>query len=98
MDNGDFIARRRREVSANYDAFKKVEPELRARQQSKRWALMKDRRVIGLFDTSRDALKAGELLFKDGMYSAQQVDARVIHQPFIRVVKRHAVRDASDSE
>ena len=63
------------EVDANFAAFKKREPKLLARHTGK-FALMKNREVVEFFDSGRDAWNAGQLLYKNDVFSVQEVGAR----------------------
>ena len=65
------------EVDRNYEAFKKVLPEL-LESDPGRTALMRDGKVIACFDTDRDAIEAGRTFFEDRRFSIQEVTRRGI--------------------
>ena len=44
-----------------------------------RFALMKDRKVVSIFDTFGDAYTAGNLLFEDRVFSAQKITREVLN-------------------
>ena len=66
------------EVNANYEAFKEQLPELLSGGHGGKFALMKDRKIQGFFDTDKDAWAAGKLLYKEDVFSVQQVGGRPI--------------------
>lgn len=64
------------EVDGNYEAFKAFLPEL-LKTDANRFALMHNRQVIACFDTSRDAIEAGQKMV-DGPFSIQEVTDRSV--------------------
>ena len=62
----------RAEVDANYEAFKKMLPNLMPRHKG-RWALMRHGECVEAFDTLRDAHLVGKRLYEDGIFSIQKV-------------------------
>ena len=68
---------RQQEVDRNYEAFKKVLPELLESDRG-RTALMRGGKVIACFDTGRDAIEAGRTFFEDRRFSIQEVTRRGI--------------------
>jgi len=60
------------EVDRNYEAFQKLIPAI-IRDHRGQYALMKGGKIINYFTTPTDARTAGELLYKDGLFSIQQV-------------------------
>ncbi len=70
------ITSRQQEVDANYEAFKAILPKLIQTDRNK-FALMHKQEVIACFDTSRDAIAAGNKLI-DGHFSVQQITDRSI--------------------
>ena len=66
--NGDARAQ---EIDKNLQFFLKEMPKL-AGQQGK-FALLKDRKIVGFYDTPADAVEAGDTLFQDKIFSIQQV-------------------------
>lgn len=79
-----------KEIDQNLDFFLKELPALR-KENFGRYALLKSRKVIGLFDTIRDADLAGGKMFADRIYSVQKVDDAPINLGFYS----HAVPVAS---
>jgi len=59
-------------VQANYEAFKQHFPGLLLKHPGK-FALMRDEKVVEVFDTASDAVKAGRALFADARYSVQEI-------------------------
>ena len=68
---------RQREVDANFEAFQELLPDLLEHERGK-FALMRDRKIVELFDTAGDALRAAALKYQDGRYSIQEITDRVI--------------------
>jgi hypothetical protein len=64
--------RQRQEVDRNYDAFTRVLGTILADHRDQ-LALMRDARIVGYYDTPRDALRAATELFPDGIFSIQEV-------------------------
>ncbi len=65
------------EVDRNYEAFKAKLPEL-IKTDANRYALMRDRKVVACFDTSRDALQAGQKLFEGKRFSIQKITRQTV--------------------
>lgn len=65
-------ARQKREVDHNYDAFMRVLGDL-LRDHRDKLALMREGRIVGYYDTPREALEAAAELFPDGVFSVQEV-------------------------
>ena len=61
------------EVDQNYEAFKKILPQLMESGDLNRFALMQNREVMACFDTSRDAMLAGRKLLNGEPFSVQEV-------------------------
>lgn len=70
------------EVNANYEAFKLLSPELVARYSGK-FALIKNGEIVEYFDSSDDAWKTGKLIYKDDVFSVQEVNAKPIRLGWI---------------
>jgi hypothetical protein len=64
--------RQRKEVDRNYDAFTRVLGTILSDHRDK-LALMRDGRIVGYFDTPRQALEAASEQFPDGVFSIQEV-------------------------
>ena len=65
-----------KQVDQNYEAFKTMLPEL-LKANSGRWALVHNQELVAVFDTARDAQVAGESLYKNRLFSVQEVTNRV---------------------
>lgn len=69
--------RQQQEVDRNYEAFKKVLPEL-LKSDPGRTALMRGGEVVMCFDTEHDAIQAGRRFFEDRRFSIQKVSSRPV--------------------
>ena len=65
--------RQQEQVDKNYAAFQQLEDEFFHRNHG-RYALMRDQKVVDVFDSWQDARKAAILLYKDKLFSIQEVD------------------------
>ena len=77
MNRDNYRERQQREVDQNYEAFRKMLPYL-LKQHPRKYALMRDKKVIGVFETSNDSYEAARLLYEDGIFSVQKIDDRPI--------------------
>lgn len=59
-------------VKANYEAFLTLLPALMDEHVGK-FVLLRDGKVVEIFDSARDALVFGESTFDDGLFSVQEV-------------------------
>ena len=67
------MTRQEEEVHRNYEAFEAQLPAL-VQAHGGKFALMRDGKIVELFDTVRDAYLAGRALFEaDGVFSVQEV-------------------------
>ena len=66
------VERQKLEVDRNYDAFMRMLGTILPDQRD-RLALMRDGRIVGYFDTPREALRAADDLFPDRIFSIQEV-------------------------
>lgn len=64
--------RQREEVDRNYDAFVSMLESILDEHRDE-LALMKGGRIVGYFDTPREALEAASVRFPDGVFSIQEV-------------------------
>lgn len=64
------------EVDQNYEAFKKILPEL-AKAHMGKYALMRRKEFVQVFDSPRDAIVFAEAQYPDGLFSVQQVTSQV---------------------
>jgi hypothetical protein len=64
--------RQQQEVDRNYDAFMGMLGSILDEHRDQ-LALMKDGRIVGYFDTPRQALEAASDRFPDGVFSIQEV-------------------------
>lgn len=65
------------EVDQNYEAFKKMLPELLEDRRGK-YALLRNEELIDVFDSAGDALKYAEATYSDGRFSIQKITADVV--------------------
>lgn len=71
------VVTQQEEVDQNYEAFKALLPDL-LNTDANRFALMHDRKVIACFDTSRDAMQAGQSLLAGKPFSVQEITLQTI--------------------
>lgn len=64
--------RQRREVDRNYDAFMRILGSILPDHRDE-LALMREGRIVGFFETPRQALEAASERFPDGIFSIQEV-------------------------
>jgi len=64
------------EVDRNFEFFQKELPKLLPQYLGK-FALIRDRRITGYYDTAQDADTAGAQLYSDGLFSIQRVTQEV---------------------
>lgn len=76
-DTASPVRTQQEEVDRNYEAFKKMLPDL-LESDPGRTALMRDGKVIACFDTDRDAIEAGRKFFEDRRFSIQEITRRRI--------------------
>jgi len=60
------------EVDKNWEAFQAILPSIIAQYRDK-YALMKDKAILGYYSSPQDAKSAADSFIKDGIYSIQQV-------------------------
>ena len=65
------------EVRKNFTAFKKHLPFIDPRHSGK-FAVLRKGEIIEYFDSMPDAAKYADVLYEDGLYSFQEVTARVV--------------------
>jgi hypothetical protein len=63
---------RERELTENYAAFEKMLPEL-LKSSAGKYALLRNRGLVEIFDTAAEAHSAGTSRFDDGLFSVQKV-------------------------
>ena len=81
-------ARQKLEVDRNYDAFVRVLGTFLTDHRDQ-LALMRDGRVVGFYDTPREALEAASQKFPDGIFSIQEVTDEPIDLGFWSHVASH---------
>lgn len=69
------------EIKKNFIAFQKLLPSIDPRHSGK-FAVLRKEEIIDYFDSMRDAAKYAEALYEDGLYSIQEVNARVVDLGF----------------
>ncbi len=60
------------QIQKNYEAFEQQLSTLLIAHRGK-FALMRDGEIVEFYDTARDAFVTGQKLFKDGLFSIQEV-------------------------
>ncbi|MCE2964529.1 MAG: hypothetical protein LW855_01885 [Alphaproteobacteria bacterium] len=68
-------------LDANFDAFKKLLPELLEKHSGK-FAVMHECKLQEVFDTPADAYKYAQKLYKKGDYAIQEIGAKPINLGF----------------
>jgi hypothetical protein len=66
------VPRQKQEVDGNYDSFTRLLGAILPEHRDK-LALMRDRKIVGYFDTPRQALVSAAGRFPDGIFSVQEV-------------------------
>ena len=69
------------EINKNFIAFQKLLPSIDPRHSGK-FAVLRKEEIIDYFDSMRDAAKYADALYEDGLYSIQEVNARVVDLGF----------------
>lgn len=69
------------EINKNFIAFQKLMPSIDPRHSGK-FVVLRKEEIIDYFDSMRDAAKYAEALYEDGLYSIQEVNARVVDLGF----------------
>lgn len=80
--------RQKLEVDRNYDAFARMLGSLLSEHRDQ-LALMRDGRVVGFYDSPREALRAAAEKFTDGIFSIQEVTDEPIDLGFWSHVASH---------
>ena len=70
-------AAQEREVDANYRAFKAVEDGL-SHELDGKYALLREREIIGFYDDAVAACEAGLRLYRDRHFSMQEVRGKLV--------------------
>lgn len=68
---------KQRIVDENYKAFSEKLPELMKNYAGK-FVVMRNKEVMGFFDTSRDAMIHGTRTYPDGLFSVQEVTQKIV--------------------
>jgi hypothetical protein len=66
---------RKVELERNYGEFEKLLPKFRPHEMGK-FALMRDGKLINIFDSAKDAVLFADAQFKDDMYSVQHINPK----------------------
>ncbi|HEX8062679.1 MAG TPA: hypothetical protein VF535_05635 [Allosphingosinicella sp.] len=66
------LSAKRDAIAANYEAFEQMLPEL-LRDAPGKFVLLRDRRLVEVFDSASAAHAAGAARFDDGLFSVQKV-------------------------
>ena len=59
-------------LAANYEAFEQMLPDL-LKTASGKFVLLRDRNLVGTFESAAEAHSAGKARFDDGLFSVQKV-------------------------
>jgi hypothetical protein len=81
-------ARQKLEVDRNYDQFMRMLGSLLAEHRDE-LALMREGRVVGFYQTPKEALHAATEMFPDGIFSIQEVTDEPIDLGFWSHVASH---------
>lgn len=65
--------RQQKQVDDNYEAFQKLDDSFFEEHRGK-YALLRDRELVDVFDSRQDARKTAMLLYEDKLFSIQKVD------------------------
>lgn len=66
-----------KEIDRNYDYFITILPDLMKSYRNK-YALIKEKKVVAIYDTMLDARTTGDKFIKDGIFSIQKIDDHVV--------------------
>jgi hypothetical protein len=83
------LSKRDSEIQKNYDVFKTWLPSLIIKHGYGKYALIRQQKLINVFDTKEDALKAAELKFDDGLFSIQEITDIAINLGFYSSIPCH---------
>jgi hypothetical protein len=75
------LSAKEKAIAENYEAFEQLLPGL-LRSAEGKYALLRDRKLIELFETGGKAHAAGSERFGDGLFSVQKVKAGAISLGF----------------
>jgi hypothetical protein len=70
-----------KEITGNLEFFEERLPELLDGHRG-RYALLRHRELIGIYDTVRDAKMTGDKFFSDGIFSIQKIDDTPVNLGF----------------
>ncbi|HEX8655769.1 MAG TPA: hypothetical protein VF693_11170 [Allosphingosinicella sp.] len=82
------VERQKQEVDRNYDIFMRILGSI-LEEHRDQLALMRDGKIVGYFDTPREALLAAADRFPDGVFSIQEVTDEPIDLGFWSHVAVH---------
>jgi hypothetical protein len=77
MSYDDLVKSQDDQVKLNYDAFKKMLPNLR--NDENKYALLRDGELIAIYDTMPDAVTTAKTMFQDSRWSIQRITDRPIN-------------------
>ncbi len=72
--NKKFLKLKQEEIDKNFAIFEKKLLKELIKEHRNQYVLMRDGKLIEVYDTVRDAECTGEKFFKDGIYSIQMID------------------------
>jgi hypothetical protein len=65
-------------LATEVETFYRELPRLLAEGETNRYAVIRDREIHGIWDTSRDAAQYGYEKFDDGRFLTQKIDPRLL--------------------
>ena len=75
------VQRQKQQVDLNYDAFVRMLGGILDDHRDQ-LALMRDGKIVGFFDTPKEALQAADAMFPDEVFSLQEVTDEAIDLGF----------------
>jgi hypothetical protein len=63
---------RRNEIKQNLEYFLRELPSLLSTHHGK-FALLRDKKIVGVYETAMDAVSAANSMYPDGIFSVQQI-------------------------
>ena len=72
MNNESFKEQKKKQVEDNYKAFKEILPTIIKDHKGKQ-ALMRGGKIVGYFDSPKEAYMSGLEKYKDRLFSIQEV-------------------------
>lgn len=73
----DNITEKQAEIDKNYEAFRKILPEL-MQSHVGQFVVMRHEEPVAFFDTTRDAMVYAVKTYEDGLFSVQEVTQKSV--------------------